>query len=119
MSSSRSVELAVDFDETLSILQGWLGRELIVNLEASHPLQHLASMRGPLAPGPAIADPRGGEYAFNLGTGSFSISRDCFAGACFYPFADHLIILLDDRALAPHLAAFTIHVLLVSASDEG
>jgi hypothetical protein len=104
---SRARALDIDFDHVLSILQSWLGHELLVNLEASHPRLHLASIRGPLAAAPANSV----EFAFTLGTGSFSIREDCFAGACFYPDADHLTISIDDRNLPAHQAAFTLNIL--------
>ena len=112
MSWARARKLDVDFLRVLEILQGWLGHELLVNLEGSHPPLHLASIHGALAAAPTIADPTDGvEFTFTLGTGSFSIRDDCFAGACFYPDADHLTISIDDRNLPAHQAAFTLNIL--------
>lgn len=112
MSFSRSKALEVNFDRVLSILHGWLGRELLLSLEASHPPQHLVTIRGALAADLAIAEPVAREdFGFTMGTGTFSIRRDCFAGACYYPDADHLTISIDDRTLPADLAAFTLHIL--------
>jgi len=111
MAFSRFQVGDLDFDQVLSILQGWLGEDVLLTIESPAASSPVAVMRGPLAAAPDILDTAySGRFGFTVGDGAFSIHPRQFAEACYYSDADHLEMTVADRSWAQG-PALTVNVL--------
>ena len=99
MSTSREQTVDLDFAGVLSLIQGWLGAELLLVIESGHPPCVITASRGVLTASADIAEPTDpDEFGFALDERNFALHRRHFAGAVHYPGAAHLEIRFDNRS---------------------
>jgi hypothetical protein len=112
MDPSRTSVRELNLEQTLSILQGWLGRSILLTIEPSVTSFPPEVIRGTLAAAHDILDTAdSGRFGFTVGGGDFSIHPRQFADAYYYSDARHLEILVADSTSVPG-STQTLNVLL-------
>lgn len=105
--------LDLDFDQVLAVLQGWMGKPIVVGIDATHEPLSIATLRGVLGASHEIIAPYDeDEWEFTIGDyGRFAIQRAYFGGANYFPDGGRLIAgVLNDSDAPDDPPSLWIHV---------